>query len=82
MAEPIYRHLQMPPTAITATHLLWWHSKIKHPEVLLEPVAYEHAAGVQQVMQLEVGRLERHQVVLAGAGVQVTCNTTKQCTRM
>jgi hypothetical protein len=63
---------QRQPTCSTA-HLLWWHGEVQHPEVLLEPVAYEHAAGVKQVVQLEVGRLERHQVVLAGAGVKVTC---------
>jgi hypothetical protein len=28
------------------------------------------------VVQLQVGRLERHQVVLAGAGIKVACNTT------
>jgi hypothetical protein len=64
----------MQPQLQETTHLLGWHSQVEHPEVLLEAMAYEHAACIQQVVQLEVRCLERHQVVLAGAGVEVACS--------
>jgi hypothetical protein len=59
--------------AARSTHLLWRHREVQHAEVLAQAVPHKHTAGVQQVVQLQVRRLERHQVVRGAGGVQVTC---------
>ena len=54
-------------------HLLRRDHNVDHLEVVLEPVADELAAGVDEVAQLLVRGLERGQVLRAVVGVQVPC---------
>jgi hypothetical protein len=55
------------------TYLLWRHSEVDDPEVLLQPMPHKHTPSIQQVVQLQVCRLERHKVMCAAAGVEVSC---------
>ena len=47
------------------------HDDVDHLEVLLQPVADEAAAGVDQLAQLQVGRLHRGDVVARDRRVEV-----------
>ena len=52
-------------------HLLRRHSHVDHLEVLLEAVPNKDAASVDQLAQLEVGRLHRLDVMTRDRRVEV-----------
>ena len=52
-------------------HLGGGHEDVQHAEILLEAMPHKDAPDVHQVAQLQVGTLERGQVVQRLRGVQV-----------
>ena len=55
-----------------AFYLGWRDQDVEHPEVLLEAVPHKDAPHVHQVAQLEVGLLQRGQVVWRQVRIQVS----------